>query len=201
MKNVRLNLTENEKIAQSIVGLESNATAFHMGADNDIKNLLQKEKQSKFNDKVDEYVEKLEEHTKSLKESQEKLGYDITKLEIKQMFSRILITLFDQNPFQRIKMTNGIITDFGGLAPTYKNTDSGEIEEAQQQIIVGVIQEIGPEVKYVKPGDTIFLDRASARPVPFYKQGFYCMAENQIIAVVNENLEARFNEVKENGRD
>ena len=87
------------------------------------------------------------------------------------------------------------------MAPTYKNTDSGEIEEEQREIIVGVIQEVGPDVKYAKPGDTIFLDRLSARPVPFYKQGFYCIAETQIIAVVNEGLESRFNEIKYNGRD
>ena len=118
------------------------------------------------------------------------------------MFNRILITLFDKNPFQRITTSkSGIITDLGGLNPTYKNTDSGEIEEAKQQIIVGVIQEVGPDVKYAKPGDTIFLDRAATRPVPFYKQGFHCIAENQIIAIVNEGLEARFNSIKNENLD
>ena len=199
MKDVRLKLTENEKVAQALTGLETDASAFSMS--NDINSIINREKQNKFNDQVDQYVEKLQKHAEGLKESQEQLSYDITKLEIKPMFNRILLTLFNKNPFQRVQVSNGIITDLGGMAPTYKNTDSGEIEEEQREIIVGVIQEVGPDVKYAKPGDTIFLDRLSARPVPFYKQGFYCIAETQIIAVVNEGLESRFNEIKYNGRD
>ena len=32
-------------------------------------------------------------------------------------------------------------------------------------------------------------------PVPFFKQGLMCIAETQVIAVVNEGLEARFAEI------
>lgn len=202
MSNVRLNLTENERIAQSIVGMESDSLGFHMSNADEIGSIIQKEKQNRFNNQVDDYVEKLSAHTKALQESTEKLGYDISKLEIKPTFNRLLITLFDKNPFQKITTTrSGIITDMGGLAPTYKNTDSGEIEEAQQMILVGVVQEVGPDVKYIKPGDTIFMDRNSAKPVPFYKQGLHCLSEQQVIAIVNEGLEGRFKEIKENGGD
>ncbi len=202
MKDVRLGLTENEKIAQSIIGLEKDTLNFHMGNAEEIGAIIQKEKQNKFNDQVDEYVSKLSAHTEALRESTEKLGYDISKLEIKPTFNRILVTLFDKNPFQKITTTkSGIVTDMGGLAPTYKNTDSGEIEEAQQMILVGVVQEIGPDVKYIRVGDTIFMDRNSARPVPFYKQGLHCLSEQQVIAIVNEGLESRFEEIRENGGD
>lgn len=198
MKDVRLSLTENEKIAQQIVGMESDSLNFNMS--DRVENIIENEKRSKFNDQVDKYVDRLNEHTKALRESTEKLGYDISKLEIKPTFNRLLVTLFDKNPFQKITTTrSGIITDLGGLAPTYKNTDSGEIEEAQQMIIVGVVQEVGPDVKYIKVGDTIFMDRNSARPVPFYKQGLHCLSEQQVIAIVNEGLESRFEEIKENG--
>lgn len=202
MKNVRLNLTENEKIAQNVVGMESDSLSFHMGNADRIENIIENEKKSRFNDKVDEYVEKLNEHTQALRASTEKLGYDISKLEIKPTFNRILVTLFDKNPFQKLTVNkSGLIIDMGGMAPTYKNTDSGEIEEAQQMIIVGVVQEVGPDVKYIKVGDTIFLDRNSARPVPFYKQGLYCLSEQQVIAIINEGLENRFEKIKENGGD
>lgn len=199
MKDVRLGLTENEKIAQNIVGLESDSLNFHMSNADKIENIIETEKKNRFNDKVDEYVERLNEHTKALRESTEKLGYDISKLEIKPTFNRLLVTLFDKNPFQKVTVKGGIIVDMGGLAPTYKNTDSGEIEEAQQMILVGVVQEVGPDVKYIKVGDTIFMDRHSARPVPFYKQGLHCLSEQQVIAIVNEGLESRFEEIKENG--
>lgn len=202
MKDVRLGLTENEKIAQSIVGLEKDSLNFHMGNAQQIGDIIEREKSNKFNDMIDSYVDKLTAHTETLKQSTEKLGYDISKLEIKPTFNRILITLFDKNPFQKVTTTkSGIITDMGGLAPTYKNTDSGEIEEAKQMIIVGVVQEVGPDVKYIKVGDTIFVDRNSARPVPFYKQGLHCLSEQQVIAIVNEGLESRFEEIKENGGD
>ena len=199
MKDVRLGLTENEKIAQQIVGMESDSLNFHMSNSDRIENIIENEKRSKFNDKVDEYVDRLNEHTKALRESTEKLGYDISKLEIKPTFNRLLVTLFDKNPFQKVTVKGGIIVDMGGLAPTYKNTDSGEIEEAQQMILVGVVQEVGPDVKYIKVGDTIFMDRNSARPVPFYKQGLHCLSEQQVIAIVKEGLESRFEEIKENG--
>ena len=202
MKDVRLGLTESEKIAQSLVGLETDSLNFHMSNAEEIGTIIQKEKQRKFNNQVDEYVSKLSAHTEALRESTEKLGYDISKLEIKPTFNRILVTLFDKNPFQKITTTkSGIITDMGGLAPTYKNTDSGEIEEAQQMILVGVVQEVGPDVKYIKVGDTIFMDRNSVRPGPFYKQGLHCLGEQQVIGIVNEGLESRFEEIKENGRD
>lgn len=192
----RINLTENEKIAQNVVGMETDALAFHMSEDNDIKNILNKEKSYKFNEQVDKYAERLDNHVKSFKETQEKLGYDITKLEIKPMGGRVLLTLFDKNPFQQVKIQNGIITDLGGLTPEFKNTDSGEIEESEQRILVGVVQEIGPDVKYVKPGDTIFVQKPSLIPIPFFKQGFWCISEQQIYAIVNESLEERF----KNGR-
>lgn len=201
MKDVRLGLTESEKIAQSLVGLESDSLNFHMSNAEEIGTIIQKEKQHKFNNQVEEYVSKLDAHMEALRKSTEKLGYDISKLEIKPTFNRILVTLFDKNPFQKITIKGGIITDIGGLAPTYKNTDSGEIEEAPQMILVGVVQEVGPDVKYIKVGDTIFMDRNSARPVPFYKQGLHCLSEQQVIAIVNEGLESRFEEIKENGRD
>lgn len=202
MKDVRLGLTENERIAQNIVGLNTDSLNFNMSEGN-IGDIIQREKQNKFNGMVDEYVDKLNAHTEALRRSTEQLGYDITKLEIKPTFNRILITLFEKNPFQKITVNkSGIITDMGGLNPTYKNTDSGEIEEAKQMIIVGVIQEVGPDVKYAKVGDTVFVDRNSARPVPFYKQGLHCISEQQVIAIVNEGLENRFEKIREtDGRD
>lgn len=198
MKDVRLKLTENEKIAQSVSGLENDNLNFNMSNDKKIKEIIDKENRSKFIDTVEEYVDKLDKHVKSLKESADKLGVDVSKLEIKPAFNRILITIFDKNPFQKITTTKtGIITDLGGLAPTHFNTDSGKKEEEDEQYIkVGVVQEVGPDVKYIKAGDTVFVDKNSIRPVPFYRQGFYCMSEQQVIAIVNEGLEDRFKEIQ-----
>ena len=69
MKDVRLNLTANEKMAQQVVGIESNSNSFNMNEKN-IDTLIRKEKENKFNQEVDDYVEKFSKHIQGLKETQ-----------------------------------------------------------------------------------------------------------------------------------
>lgn len=191
--NKRMIMTQEEKAAQDMLG-SVDETIFNMAEDK-IENLFEKEKARKFNEQVDNYADKLEKHVDKLKEVGDQLG-DISNVEIKPMFNRILVTPFKQNPFQRIKVENGIITDLGGMNPEFKNMDNGRIEEMEQMIITGAVQEVGPEVKYIVPGDVIMYRKETAMPVPFFKQGFMCIAETQVISVVNEGLEDRFNKIK-----
>ena len=196
MKDVRLYSTENEKIARELLGTDSNFTSVNM-KENSLESLIKKEKASKFNSEVEKYNEKLEQNNKDFKESQDKVEYDISKAEIKPMFSRILVQPFKVNPFQKIKVENGLIIDTGGYTPhTQLNEQTGRYEEQKQFIVTGCVVEVGPEVKYLKEGDVIFYRVDTAVPVPFFKQGFVSLAESQIIAVVNEGLQDRFNNIK-----
>ena len=196
MKDVRLYSTENEKIARELLGTDSNFTSVNM-KENSLDSLINKEKASKFNSEVEKYNEKLEQNNKDFKESQDKVEYDISKAEIKPMFSRILVQPFKVNPFQKIKVENGLIIDTGGYTPhTQLNEQNGRYEEQKQFIVTGCVVEVGPEVKYLKEGDVIFYRIDTAVPVPFFKQGFVSLAESQIIAVVNEGLQDRFNNIK-----
>ena len=196
MKDVRLYSTENEKIARELLGTDSNFTSVNM-KENSLYSLIKKEKASKFNSEVEKYNEKLEQNNKDFKESQDKVEYDISKAEIKPMFSRILVQPFKVNPFQKIKVENGLIIDTGGYTPhTQLNEQTGRYEEQKQFIVTGCVVEVGPEVKYLKEGDVIFYRVDTAVPVPFFKQGFVSLAESQIIAVVNEGLQDRFNNIK-----
>lgn len=196
MKDVRLYSTENEKIARELLGTDSNFTSVNM-KENSLDSLIKKEKASKFNSEVEKYNEKLEQNNKDFKESQDKVEYDISKAEIKPMFSRILVQPFKVNPFQKIKVENGLIIDTGGYTPhTQLNEQTGRYEEQKQFIVTGCVVEVGPEVKYLKEGDVIFYRIDTAVPVPFFKQGFISLAESQIIAVVNEGLQDRFNNIK-----
>ena len=193
-KNVRLNLTENEKLAQSIVGLESDGIRMNMAEDKSIKNMIEREKASKFND---EYIEKFDKHASVLKEYAESFNDNMNSIEIKPMFARILVKPFEQNPFQKIrKSDSGLIIDTGGLVPQYKNSDTGEWEEEKQFIVTGTVIDCGPDVKYLSQGDVVFYRVDTSVPVPFFRQGLVSLAENQIIAVVNEGLTDRFNERK-----
>ena len=196
MKDVRLYSTENEKIAKELLGTDSNFTSVNM-KENSLDSLIKEEKARKFNSEVEKYNEKLEQNNKDFEESQDKVEYDISKAEIKPMFSRILVQPFKVNPFQKMKIENGLIIDTGGYTPhTQLNEQTGRYEEQKQFIVTGCVVEVGPEVKYLKEGDVIFYRVDTAVPVPFFKQGFISLAENQIIAVVNEGLQDRFNNIK-----
>lgn len=196
MKDVRLYSTENEKIAKELLGIDSNFTSVNM-KENSLDSLIKKEKARKFNSEVEKYNEKLEQNNKDFEESQDKIEYDISKAEIKPMFSRILVQPFKVNPFQKMKVENGLIIDTGGYTPHMQlNEQTGRYEEQKQFIVTGCVVEVGPEVKYLKEGDVIFYRVDTAVPVPFFKQGFVSLAESQIIAVVNEGLQDRFNNIK-----
>lgn len=196
-KNVRLDLTENEKIAQSIVGLESDGIRMNMADNQSIEEMIEREKAAKFNDQVDEYIEKFDRHADILKKYAESFNENMNSIEIKPMFARILVKPFEQNPFQKIKRSDsGLIIDMGGMAPTYKNSDTGEWEEEKQFIVTGTVVDCGPDVKYLSQGDVVFYRVDTSVPVPFFRQGLVSLAENQIIAVVNEGLTDRFNERK-----
>lgn len=196
MNDVRLYSTENEKIAREALGTDSNFTLVNM-KENSLDSLIKKEKTRKFNSEVEKYNEKLEQNNKDFKESQDKVEYDISKAEIKPMFSRILVQPFKVNPFQKMKVENGLIVDTGGYTPHIQlNEQTGKYEEQNQFIVTGCVIEVGPDVKYLKEGDVVFYRVDTAVPVPFFKQGFVSLAESQIIAVVNEGLQDRFDNIK-----
>ena len=199
MKNVRIKSTENEKIAQ-VVADADDYKSFNM-QENSIDALLEKEKAAKFNAEVDKANEQLEKANKDFEDSKDKVNYDITKAEIKPTFSRVLIQPFKVNPFQKMEVKNGIIVDTGGYNPhTQFNHQTGRYEEQPEFIVTGCVIEVGPEVKYLKEGDVVYYRRDTSVPVPFFKGGFVSLDEKQIIAVVNEGLQERFDKINDNGR-
>lgn len=196
-KKVNLNLTENEKIARNIVGLESDAIHFRMGQEPDLDTVIAHQKAAQFNSHVDDYVEKINKHEKLLKEYTKSIKESMNEVEIKPMMSRVLIKPFEINPFQKIAVSDsGLIIDTGGYTPEAKSNDTGEWEEMEQKIAVGTAYDVGPDCKYIKEGDAVYYQKVAAVPVPFFKQGLVTIAESQIIAVVNEGLTERFNKVK-----
>lgn len=196
--SVRLNLTNDEKLAQQLVGLEKEGIRMNMQDNESIEETIEREKKESFNDQVDKYIDKFDRHSEVLKQYAESFNENMNGIEIKAMFARVLVQPFKQNPFQKIKIDSksGIILDTGGMVNEYKNTDTGEWEEEQQFIITGAVIDCGPDVKYLQAGDVVFYRVDTAVPVPFFKQGLYSISENQIIAVVASSLSERFNSVK-----
>ena len=189
-------LSENEKIAMRVAGESTSRITTLDGRD--AKDIIAERNIKKFNEEVDSFAEKFEKHSTNLTEFADKVNKNVENIEIMPIGNYVLCKQFDENPFQRIvrDSQSGLILDLGGMKPQYKNTDNGEIEEEQQFIKVGVIQEVGPECKWCIPGDTIFFTKPSAVPVPFYKQGLQLVCENRVLAVVNEDLTERFSKCK-----
>ena len=114
---MRTELNGKEKLAQVVNGMESTGTPIVVnGKSADI--ILAEEKKGRFNTQVDEYIDKFEKHNKALESYAEELSKDINGLEILPMGSYALIKPFESNPFQRVKVESGIITDLGGYTPT-----------------------------------------------------------------------------------
>lgn len=195
MKDARIKLTENEKYAAAL-SADPNAVMVNM-SENTIDNIIEKENSIKFNNQVEAYNEQLEKNNKEFNESVDGVQYDINKAEIKPMFSRLIVKPFKQNPFQQMKIRNGLIVDAGGYTPHAQiNPITGKYEEQNQFIVTGCVVEVGPDTKYLKEGDVIYYRIDTAVPVPFFKQGFISIDEKQVIAVVNEGLTERFNNIK-----
>lgn len=189
---MRTELNGKEKLAQVVNGMESTGTPVVVnGKSADI--ILAEEKKGRFNTQVDEYIDKFEKHNKALESYAEELSKDINGLEILPMGSYALIKPFENNPFQRVKVESGIITDLGGYTPTYKSHEDGQIHEEEQFIHVGTVIDTGWKCEFLKAGDVVFYTTASEAMVPFFKQGFVVVAESRIMAVVNEKLTERKN--------
>lgn len=187
-------LSENEKIALSMGGESTSRIVTLDGKTAD--DVIRERNINKFNNQVDEYVEKLNEHANSLEEHTRKISENIENIEIMPIGNYVLVKEFADNPFQRIvRSDSGLIIDLGGMKPQYKNTDNGQIEEEEQFIKVGVIQEVGPDCKWCKEGDTIMYTKVSAVPVPFYKQGLILVNETRVLVVINEGLKDRFDNI------
>lgn len=191
-------LSENEKLAMRVAG-ESTSRIMTLDGKT-AEDVIEERNVKLFNDQVDNYVEKFEKHSTNLKEFADKINENVEKIEIMPIGNYVLVKQFDENPFQRIvrDQKSGLILDLGGAAPEYKNTDSGEIEEEEQFIKVGVVQEIGYDCKACKPGDTVMWTKPSAVPVPFYKQGLQLVNETRILVVINEGLTERFENIRKN---
>lgn len=189
---VRTNLTENEKIARSVTGLEAPAKHFMMG-ETKASDILKREAAEKFNTKVDEYVNKFDQHSKRLSEYAQTVTENAQNLEIKAIFGHLLVKPFNENPFQRIQVSeSGLILDLGGQKPEFKNQDNGQIEEEENIIKVATVIDVAPDCKYIKEGDTVMYMRSTSMPVPFFKQGLECVSENRVVAVINEGLTKRW---------
>lgn len=185
---------QNHKLARA--ASSEDVTHFVVN-DNAAKTLLQDEVVKEYNEKVEEYTEKLDRYSNELEKYATQFNEQINDMEIKAIGDNLIVFPYSQNPFQHIKTTeSGIILNTGGMAPEYKSNESGEYEEEEQYIHVGIVVDAGPMCKYIKEGDVIMWEKPFELPIPFYRQNLYKLNESRTLCVINSGLTERFNNLK-----
>jgi len=109
------------------------------------------------------------------------------KKEIKPLYSCVMLRPYAENPYVQqvsetgLKLTNG----------EFDNPDSGNRDEKDMFVQCAEVIEVGGTTKYVQVGDDVLYDVRSVRPVPFMGQGFLITAEQNLVAIMNDNLTER----------
>lgn len=176
---------QNEQILRGVIGLENNRGA-SVATEPDYNDV------AVFNEAVDMKMKQINEKIANVTQTADDIISRSNQLEIMPMAGYVLVKPYTVNPYNKITVSEGgLITD-GGFNPTFKNTDTGEIEESENIMRVADVLEVGPNVKYVKEGDNVYYKKFSEVPIPFFKQGLCVVHENNIMAVINENLKERW---------
>ena len=122
-------------------------------------------------------------------EQQTDLSKYLEGLEIKPNTNQILVMPYKENPYTLKEDEDGLLVS---ETPQFKDySNDGEVKEMQQAIMVGKVVEVGPEVRYVEPGDDVYFYIGSSVPIPFFNTGLVALSESRALVFLNKNLEAR----------
>lgn len=111
------------------------------------------------------------------------------KTMIMPLYANVILRPYENNPYVEMTSKEGLIlTD-----NQFNSQDSGEVEKLDLMIGCAEVVEVGPDCKFLKPGDDVFFNTLTVKPVPFQRQGFLLCNELGILAVMNNDLDKRFN--------
>lgn len=90
------------------------------------------------------------------------------------------------NAYRKEKTDGGLIIPSGQL---FGSTDRPQLtEEEQLELIIGFAEvvAVGPDCKWLKAGDEVYIDTRSCRPVPFGGFGYELTNEQNVLCKINE---------------
>lgn len=101
----------------------------------------------------------------------------------------VIFTKYERNPYRKSsKSKSGIILDTGYDAHEYEfSHETGQMERNDLGVICCNVVAVGPECKYVKPGEDIYLRNVGIAPVPFDGRDYWAISEQNIICRVVKN--------------
>jgi len=150
-----------------------------------------------FNENFDKKKTAVQENIDRELAEAKRMTEKMDSMEIVPLGTYVLVRPYAKNPFEKIVEEGGIIiaTPDG----SFKNPDTGEQDTEYNLSVQADVIEVGPACKYVKEGDIVYYRRACGVPIPFFRQGFEVVAEQQIHVVINEGIKERFNKLNNNG--
>lgn len=120
---------------------------------------------------------------------QKELEERLETLELLPIANKVILSPYPNNIYKKV-LQGKIIVEYNGV---FNNPDTGEKDTLETLVGCALVIEVGPECKYVKPGDDVYYDTRTVFPMPFMTLGYKLTSEPQLLAVINEGLKARFN--------
>ncbi len=119
---------------------------------------------------------------------QQEIENRLEGLEILPNGNRIILMPYPSNPYVKVLTEGGIY-----IQPTgqFFNKDTGTMDTMEENIICAKVIEVGPDCKDVRIGDDVYYHKNLATPLPFMGLGYQTTAEQQITAIINNNLKER----------
>lgn len=111
------------------------------------------------------------------------------KKEIMPLYSTLLVEMYETNPYEVAETETGLKLTNG----TFDSPDTGNREKKEFLSSCGKVIEVGPDCKYVEPGNDVIFDIRATRPLCFKGKYFFNIAEQNIIAVLGDDLSKKFN--------
>ena len=95
----------------------------------------------------------------------------------------VIFTKYKKNPYRKYKSGAGLIMD----VDSFHLNEAGEMEQDEMGVICCHVVSVGPECKYVKEGDDIYIRNVGAAPVPFDYRGYWAISEQNVICRIVTN--------------
>lgn len=96
----------------------------------------------------------------------------------------VIFTQYPRNPYRKYKSNAGLFIPDSSL---HLNEQTGEMEEDELGIVCCNVVSVGPECKYIKEGDDIYIRPVGIAPIPFNQQGYWAISEQNVICKVVNN--------------
>ena len=99
--------------------------------------------------------------------------------EWKPIHDFIMIEIVD-NEFKFEKTESGLyMPDSGGV----RNESAGQVGEVELRIVLAKVIEVGAGCSFLQPGDYVYVDRLSSRPIPLAESNDRQMPERNILVM------------------